>query len=305
MSFKNRFFITFAAVFMLFTTFSYAKDTNKKPLIAASTFSLYDIAKNIAKDSAEVFMILPAGVSAHDYEPTPKDIIKISNSDLVLYSGAGLEPWVKGFSFKKRNIDMSKFVKLREVEEDEHEDEHHHHSDGKADPHYWQDIENMILSSHKITKELSELFPQNKEVYAKNRDAYIVTLQALDEEYKKRLSSCKSDTIIVNHNAFSYLAARYGFHTAPLSGLSPEAEPNAKTMIKLINFIKKHKVNTIFYENFASDKAMKNIAKEAKVDAKILHPLGNITADEAKEKLTYEDIMRQNLQKISSALECR
>ncbi|MDQ1264215.1 MAG: zinc transport system substrate-binding protein [Campylobacterota bacterium] len=304
MSFKNRFFISFVAVIVLFTTFTYAKDTNKKPLIAASTFSLYDISKNIAKESAEVFMILPAGVSAHDYEPTPKEIIKISNSDLVLYSGAGLEPWVKGFSFKKRNIDMSKFVKLREIEEDEHEDEHHH-SHGKTDPHYWQDIENMILASHKVTKELSELFPQNKGLYEKNRDAYIAMLQTLDEEYKKRLSSCKSDTIIVNHNAFSYLSARYGFYTAALSGLSPEAEPNAKTMIKLIDFIKKHKVNTIFYESFASDKAMKNIAKEAKVDAKILHPLGNITADEAKEKLTYEDIMRQNLQKISSALECK
>ena len=130
-------------------------------------------------------------------------------------------------------------------------------------------------------------------------------LKNLDNEYKKRLSSCKLDTIIVNHDAFSYLAHRYGFHIEALSGLSPEAEPSAKNMVKLIEHVKEHKVSTIFFESFASDKAIKSIAKEAKVKVDMLQPLGNITADEAKANLSYEDIMRKNLQKISQALECK
>lgn len=296
MSFKKIFFI----IITLIST-SYAAE--QKPLLAASTFGLYDVTKNVAKDSAEVFMILPYGSSAHTYEPSPKDIVKISKSSIVFYSGAGLEPWIKGFKFKNKSVDMSGFVKLRELEEDEHHDEHHHHE--KVDPHYWLDIQNMILATKKVQKELSELFPNNRDIYAKNASEYISALEKLDEEYKKSLSSCKLDTIVVNHNAFSYLSSRYNFHTAPLSGLSPEAEPSAKTMIKLVKLIKSHKVKVIFGESFASDKAMKSIAKEAGVKTDTLQPLGNITADEAKEAFGYIDIMRRNLQKISNALECK
>ncbi len=294
MSFKKIFFTIITLI-----SISYAD--GQKPLIAASTFALYDVTKNVAKESAEVFMILPYGSSVHTFEPSPKDVVKISKSSIVFYSGAGLEPWVKGFKFKNKSIDISGFVKLREL--GDHHDDHHHHE--KVDPHYWLDIENMILATKKVQKELGELFPQNKEIYAKNASEYILALEKLDEEYKKKLSSCKLDTIVVNHNAFSYLSSRYNFHTAPLSGLSPEAEPSAKTMIKLVELIKSHKVKVIFSESFASDKAMKSVSKEAGVKTDILQPLGNITADEAKEALGYIDIMRRNLQKISNALECK
>lgn len=287
-----------------------AKELNQKPTIAASTFSLYDIAKNIAADSAEVFMIMPFGVDAHSYEPSPKQMAKISKSALVLYSGAGLEPWIEGFEFKNRAVDISTFVKLRELSNDEDHEHHehddgHHHSDHGVDPHYWQDPQNMILASNQITKELISLFPQNKDFYTKNRDAYVAMLQNLDASYKAELSECKLDTIIVNHDAFSYIAQRYGFHAEALSGLSPEAEPSAKDMIKLIKFIKEHKVKVIFFEKFANEKTIRTIAKEANVTADVLQPLGNITADEAKKNLGYEDIMRINLQKISTSLECK
>lgn len=282
-----------------------ADEINQKPTIAASTFSLYDIAKNIAADSAEVFMIMPFGVDAHSYEPSPKQMAKISKSALVLYSGAGLEPWIKGFEFKNRALDISNFVELRELLHDEHDKHGHNHSEHGADPHYWQDPQNMILATQQIVKELISLFPKNRDLYIKNGDTYVAMLQNLDASYRANLKECKLDTIIVNHNAFSYLANRYNFYTQALSGLSPEAEPSAKDMIKLIKFIKEHKVKVIFFEKFASQKAIKAIAKEANVNADVLQPLGNITADEAKQNLGYEDIMRINLEKISTALECK
>lgn len=278
----------------------------QKVKIAASTFSLYDISKNIAADSAEVFMIVPFGVDIHSYEPTPKQMINILKSDLVIYSGAGLEPWINKFEFKNKTLDMSSHVKLINLNDDAHEhshDEHHRH--GGTDPHYWLDIDNMIIATKQITKELTELFPQNKEAYLKNRDAYIAMLKKLDNEYSRKLSSCALDTIIVNHNAFSYPARRYGFKVEALSGLSPEAEPSAKNMMKLIRHVKEHNISTIFFESFISDKAIKSIAKEAGVTCDVLQPLGNITANEAKSGLSYKDIMKINLEKISKALGCR
>ena len=276
---------------------------SSKAMISLSTFSLYDIAKHIAGDSVELVMILPFGVDPHSFEPTPKLMAKILKSDLVVYSGAGLEPWTEGFDFQGRVIDMSSYVKLREVGEHHNHSGHHHNT--HFDPHYWLDINNMILATNIITDELIQISPENKDLYMKNKDKYILELQQLDDEYKKKLSICKGDTIILNHNAFSYMANNYGFHVKSLSGLSPEAQPSAKKMVELIKEINKEKIPVVFFESFANAKAIKSVANEANITVDVLHPLANITADEAKENLTYKDIMKQNLKAISKALRCQ
>jgi len=277
---------------------------NKNALIGLSTFALYDIAKNIAGDTQQLYMLMPFGADVHHFEPTPKLIAKIQNSALIVYSGAGLQYWIEKFHFKNRALDMSHYVTLRKVQKhNEHQEDEHHH--GAIDSHYWLDINNMIQMTKMLTREFIVISPQNKDIYNKNKDIYIAKLKKLDADFKKNLTNCKKDTIIVNHNAFSYLCHKYGFHSQALSGLSPDAQPDAKTMIKLVEIIKKHKLKNVFFESFASDKAMKSIAKEANVSVDVLQALGNITADEAKKHLSYEDIMRQNLAKISKALECK
>ena len=271
--------------------------SDSKPIVSLSTFSLFDIAKHITGNSMELVMILPFGVDAHSFEPTPKLMAKIQKSSLVVYSGAGLEPWIDGFEFKHDVINMSQYVKLRALDKNHHHHHEHKVSHNTVDPHYWLDISNMIASTNIIKDSLIKISPELKDLYEKNAQHYIEMLKALDSEYKSKIKECKKDTIIVNHNAFSYLSANYGFKVEALSGLSPEAQPSAKMMIKLIEHIDEHKISTIFFESFVSDKAIKSIASEAKVGVDVLQPLGNITADEAKKHLTYEDIMKINLEK--------
>ncbi len=281
----------------------------QKPIIALSTFSLYDIAKHISEDSLEIIMILPIGVDAHSYEPTPKMMAKLEKSALVVYSGAGLEPWIDGYNFKNKTINMSKFVNLRELESQEHNahahTHHHHAKENSIDPHYWLDIKNMIKATNLIADELIKIDLKNKNKYIKNRDNYINILKNLDSLYKEKLNSCSLDTIIVNHNAFSYLSNNYDFHVKALSGFSPDTQVSPKDMIRIIDDIKEHKVSTIFFENFVSDKAIKSLAQEANVSVDTLQPLGNITKDESEQNFTYEDIMKINLTKISKALKCQ
>ncbi len=308
--FRNTIFILIVAIFLLQMYVSKkdreVQEQSQKPMVALSTFSLYDIAKHISQDSLELVMILPFGVDAHSFEPTPKLMAKILESQLVVYSGAGLEPWTDSFEFKSKVIDMSKFVKLVKLEEEEHSHhEHHGHGDEAVDPHYWLDIQNMIIATKLMSEEFVKLLPQNKVLFETNRDRYIAQLESLDAIYKKTLAGCQKDTIIVNHNAFSYLSKNYGFHVEALSGLSPDAQPSAKSMVRLIEHIKEHNLSTVFFESFVSDRAMKSIAAEAKVSVDVLQPIGNITRDEADKKLTYEDIMLDNLQKISKALVCK
>lgn len=281
-----------------------------KPVVGVTTFALYDITKHIAGETLEVINILPFGVDPHSFEPTPKLMSSIEKSALVFYSGAGLEPWIHGFKFKHKAVDISKYVKLRKLaeadeEEGHEENEHDAHHHGGIDPHYWLDFDNMKKAAELITKELIVLQPQNKELYLKNKDEYIKMLSKLDEEYKKTLSHCKKDTVVVSHNALGYVADRYGFGVESLTGLSPEAEPSAKVIEKTFQDIHKKGIQTIFYESFVNDKITKTIAKDANITVDVFQPLGNITANEAKAGMSYRDIMRQNLKKLSKALMCK
>ena len=289
-----------------------------KPSVALSTYALYDAAQAIAGDKIDTFMILPFGVDAHSFEPTPKQVAKIQNAKLVVYSGVGLEPWVGGFHFEPTVLDMSQQVALLEVghhcsdekhneetQKDKDHQEHHKHVHHEGiDPHYWLSIENMITVSERLAKEFSAMLPQHAEVFEQNKQNYIEKLQALAQQYKQTLASCKQDTLIVNHNAFAYLGHHYKFHIEALTGLSPQSQPNPKVMIELIEHVKREKVNTVFFESFVSDKAMQAIANEAEVEVDVLQPLGNITKKEYKEGKNYIAIMKTNLKKIAKALEC-
>lgn len=302
-------FVLFAIIAVLQISMKKEQSKNEvksiKPVVALSTFSLYDIAKHVAGDTLDVFMIMPPGVDAHSFEPTPKLIVKIQESALVIYSGAGLEPWIKKFQFKSHVINMSEYVKLRELKEGAHQHTHDEHAshESSLDPHYWLDIENMIKATQVITEAFIKIVPQHKSLYYKNEASYIKMLKELDAEYKASLKSCKKETIIVNHDAFSYLAQRYGFHVEALSGLSPDAQPSAKNMAKLIEHVREYGLKTVFFESFVSDKAIKSIANEAQVKVDVLYPLGNITKQQTN--ATYEELMKSNLQKISRAMECR
>ena len=294
-------FFVAMALFALLVSKKQLPVKNRKPIVALTTFPLYDIAKHIGGKSIEIINILPFGVEPHDYEPTPKIMADIEKASLVVYSGAGLEPWTHGFSFKGKVIDMSRFVKLRELKKDEF---HEHHSNKVIDPHYWLNFSNMSKATELITNELIKIVPKNKSLYIKNKDLYLKMLKKLDDDFHNKLSQCDRDTIIVNHNAFGYLAEKYDFHVKSVSGLSPDAQANAKNIISLIGEIKEHNVSTLFFESFVSDKAIKSLAKETKTQVGILEPLGNITADEAKKHLTYEILMKDNLLKLSKALSC-
>ena len=297
-----KFFISFLIVIGIFIGGCSKKESNQEQVVATSTFSLYDITKHIAKDSIKVIHILPFGVDPHSFEPTPKLMANLEKSRLIIYSGAGLEPWIDNFVFKNKAIDMSKFVHLKKLDNHSH---HHKHQHLVYDPHYWLDIDNMKIAVNVITDELIKIKPQKKDFYLQNKREYLAQLTRLEDEFNTKLKSCKKNEIIVNHNAFSYLASKYNFFVKSLTGLSPEAQPSAKDIQSILTDIKKEGIDVVFFEHFVSDRTMKSIAKDSGVRLDVLQPLGNITADEAKKNMSYIDIMRDNLTKISKALKCQ
>jgi len=277
--------------------------------VVVTTFALYDISRHLLQGDAEVQMLIPFGRDIHTFEPTPRDMIRVEKCKLFLYSGAGLEPWASDFTVFGNAVDMSRFVRLREgIHHHEDDDEAHEEpgddDEGGYDPHYWLDIGNMIRLTQAMETLLTKSFPDldPDTIHARGM-AYITRLETLDALFKKRLSDCALDTIVVGHDAFGYLADRYGFHIASISGLSPDTMPDAKTMAKLDTLVREKGIKTLFYESFVSDKLVDALARETGVRVDVLQPLANITADEIG--ADYFRLMNADLLKLHDALECR
>ncbi|MDQ7045432.1 MAG: metal ABC transporter substrate-binding protein [Sulfurimonas sp.] len=279
-----------------------------KKIVSLSTFVLHDIAKHIVGDTLELVKIIPNGVDVHSFEPTPKIMAKVEKSALVIYNGAGLEPWLSSFNFKGKAIGIAKFIKLKHLNKD-HAKEHEHHghtcSHSSFDPHFWLDVENMKDAANIMTYEFIRLEPKHKLLYLGNRNKYTQMLDSLDAAYKKGLKNCELNTIITNHNAFSYLSDKYDFNVSALKGLSPDAQSAPKDMIRIIEAIEKYKTPVVFFEDFSNAKSMQTLARQANVKIDSLHTLGNVTKDDVEHKRTYEDIMLSNLEKITKALVCQ
>ncbi len=274
----------------------------KRLKVTTSTFALYDITKHIGGEKVDVEMAIPFGVEVHSFEPTPKTIIEIKKSALFLYSGASLEPWIKKLNVNENMLDMSQFVVLKEIHENE-EDTHHHHE--HYDPHYWLDIENMKLLTQKITLELVKLQPEDEAYFLSNAASYMNELTLLEEEYAKGFKECVVREVVLQHNILGYVAPRYKFNVSSLSGLSPDALTNAKKMAELSKMIKKRGIDVLFFESFVSDRMINALAQENGVKVDYLEPLANITARQAKVQMSYVDGMRSNLEKLSSAMRCQ
>jgi len=268
--------------------------------VTTTIYPIYGIVKEVGGKSVTINNLVPFGAEPHEFEPTTKSMTMLAKSDLFLISGEVMEPWSKkiisSMKIQDRTVDMSKYVTLRT---------HKEYRDGKVyDPHYWLSFGNYVKMIKEITALLSKKDPANAKIYALNADAYLKKVTALQSEYET-LKACKNKKVIVNHEAFGYLADDYGITQYSISGMSPESKPSAKQIAKLIDIAKKEKINTVFFEEFANDNVAKTIAKEANIKSDALRPIENITNDENRKNIGYLEIMRANLGKLKAAMDCR
>ena len=270
----------------------------------ASFYTMYDFAKKIGKDKIEVTNMVPAGTEPHDWEPSTKDLIELEKSDVFIYNGAGMEQWVDDVlesldTEELTSVEASKGIKLLK-DTDAHEHDHEHESEN--DPHVWLDPQNAKYEMNQIKKALIKADPDNKDYYEANYKKEAARCDELDQQYKKELAQVSKHELVVAHEAFGYLCKAYDLEQMGIEGLSADDEPDPKQMSELIEFAKKHKVKTIFFEELVSPKVAKTIAKETGASAKMLNPLEGLSNKKIKAGQDYFSVMKQNLSAIKEAL---
>lgn len=295
-------------VFLFFAVFKdrqKAKNDSEKIIVVATLFPLYDFAKNIGQDKAEVSLLLPPGVESHNFEPKPADIAKINEADIFIYTGKFMEPWIedvlKGISNKNiKIIDSSLGLKtIPVISPDKNE------SAGAIDPHVWLNFDNDKAIIQAIADAFSEKDRLNQEFYRQKAAEYKNKLSLLDAAYKSSLSNCASTEIIYGgHYAFGYLASRYNLKYVAAQGVSPDAEPTAKDLIQLIEQIKKDNVKYVFYEELTTPKIAQAIAGETEAKTLILNAAHNLTKEDFENNILFLSIMEENLANLKIGLQC-
>ncbi len=167
---------------------------------------------------------------------------------------------------------------------------------GSIDPHVWLDPHRFAA----IIREVGSALHRSRQ-----SSALLTRLERLDREYRSGLSHCERRAIVTSHAAFGYLALRYGLRQVPLEGLTPEAEPSAKAVQRLVGEVRRTHATTVFFETLVSPKLAETVARAAGAHTAVLNPLEGLTKDETAHGEDYFTVMRANLRSLREALGCR
>ncbi len=276
--------------------------------VTAAFYPFEYVAQQVGKDLVTITDLTQPGAEPHDLELSPKQVAGIGESDLLIYQ--------KGFQAAvdsalqtvtpKQAVDTASFLTLQPAQhEDDHADEGHAddgHDHGALDPHTWLDPNNMVTITEHVRDALAEAKPDAKATFAANADALIAQLKQLDTDFKTGLSSCQRKVFITSHEAFGYLAHRYGLEQVGISGIEPDTEPTAARIAEVQKVAKANGVTTIFFETLASPAVAKSIAGDLKLTTDVLDPLEGLTPESRGSD--YIEVMKSNLTSLQKANGC-
>ncbi|MGF7228713.1 MAG: metal ABC transporter solute-binding protein, Zn/Mn family [Candidatus Saccharibacteria bacterium] len=267
--------------------------------VVASFYPLYDFATEVGGAHVSVTNITPPGAEPHDYEPAPQALVGAQQSNVFVYDGGTMEPWVSKFLGDYHNVAIKASTGIAL---------HVGTVDGvqnAKDPHFWLDpvLAQQIVRT--IRDGLIKADPNHRVDYTKNAANYITQLQKLDRDYQAGLANCTQHTIITSHDAFSYLADRYGFTSDAIAGLSPDEEPSAGKLAELSQLARTDHINYIFFESLVSPRLADTIAREVGAKTIVFDPLEGLTNVAQKEGKNYVSVQRDNLANLRTALACR
>lgn len=287
------------------------QEQNGKLQVVTTLFPLYDFAKRIGGDKAQVSLLLPPGVEPHSFEPRPEDIVRVNHADLFIYTNKFMEPWaasvVAGVD-KGRVIivEGGKGVPLMPAP-DLGEDEHGHghgHDHGGMDPHIWLDFDNARMMVANILAAFTARDPANAAYYQQTAAGLSKELEALDQRYKETLAKCPTKVFLHGgHYAFGYLARRYGLRYISASAVNADAEPTPAKLAQLVTLMRKEHLNYVFTEELLNPRVAETIARETGAKVLMLRAAHNLTRDEFDRGVSFISLMEQNLQNLKTGLQ--
>lgn len=276
--------------------------------VYTTIYPIEDFTKKIGGEHVNVKSVYPVGADAHTFEPTMKTMMKVADSDLFIYNGAGLEAFVDKLKSSLKDehvttVEATKGIPFIDGGHEHSEDhENHEKTDHHTDPHVWLDPTHAITMAENIKNALIEKKPDAKADFEQNYEQLANQLKEIDIELKQTVESADRNVILVSHASYGYWEHRYGIKQITITGLSPEHEPSQKELQSIIEEVNKQGIPFIIYDQNPLTRVTETIQKETGTTPLTLHNLEYITTEDAKNNEDYFSIMKKNISNLQKAL---
>ena len=257
--------------------------SESRKTIVASFYPLAFAAEQVGGTTVSVENLTPPGAEPHDLEVSPSDVSKIQSADLVLLLGHGFQPQLEDAAGSGSNVVALLDTPSLDV-----------HRDG--DPHVWLDP----IRYTKIVERVGALLGRPAEA-----ERLVGRLEELDNEYRRGLADCARSEIVTSHEAFAYLAERYGLRQIAITGLNPEAEATPQALQETVDAVRASQATTVYFERLVSPRLAETVARETGTKTAVLDPIEGLTDTEKKDGADYFTLMRTNLHALETGLGCR
>jgi zinc transport system substrate-binding protein len=257
-----------------------------RPQVVVAFYPLQFVAERVGGDRVDVTNLTPPGGEPHDLELSPNAVTQIAGSDVVLYV-AGLqaatdEAVVSGAP--ARPVDALDAAGL---------------PSDVTDPHFWLDPTLLAPVAEAAADALADADPDHAADYRAGAAALVDDLTVLDAELTAGLAPCRGATLVASHEAFGYLADRYGLEQTGITGIDPEVEPSPARLREVAAVVQETGVRTLFFGALTSPAVTETLAADLGVGTAVLDPLEGHDGDQ-----DYLDVMRANLAALTTGLTC-
>lgn len=252
-------FISISFVLLMATNINLANADEKKFKVITTFTIIQDIAQNVAGDAAIVESITIPGAEIHEYEPTPKDLVRAQSADLVLWNGLNLERWFERFFQDIKNVPsvvVTEGIVPMPIREGSYK--------GNPNPHAWMSPSEGLIYVENIRKALVKYDPKNADIYNQNAANYVKKIQAMDRPLREKLAKIPEEKrwLVTSEGAFSYLARDYDFKEAYLWPINAEQQGTPKQVKAVIDLVRANNIPVIFSESTISDKPAIQVSRE-------------------------------------------
>ena len=235
------------------------QNSGKKKVLTTFTI-LADMAQSVAGDKLDVQSITKIGAEIHGYEPTPSDLVKAQDADLILYNGMNLERWYEQFLGNVKDVPsvtLTEGIEPVSITEGPYTD--------KPNPHAWMSPKNALIYVENIRQAFVDLDPENEATYNANAEEYSQKLKDIERQLQQDLERVPdNERVLVScEGAFSYLTRDYGLKEIYIWPINAEQQFTPKQVQRVIEKVKTDQVPTIFCESTVSDDGQKQVAKSS------------------------------------------
>jgi manganese/iron transport system substrate-binding protein len=293
-----RVFATTLASVSLFAFGASAQDADE-PFKAVTTFTvLADIAQNVAGDAAEVVSITKPGAEIHGYEPTPQDIVRASDADLILWNGLNLELWFEQFLSNLGDIPsvtLTDGIAPISIASGSYE--------GQANPHAWMGLDNALINVDNIATAFAEYDPANAETYMANAQAYKTEIRDTISPLRDQIAQVPADRrwLVTCEGAFSYLARDFGMKELYLWPMNADQIGTPQQVRSVIDGVREHNIPVVFCESTVNTSPAEQVARETGAAYGGVLYVDSLTETDG-EVPTYLDLLRVTSQTIADGL---